>query len=161
MNRRLFATILALFPALALAAWLPVTPGSPGDFGVYEVQGTTSPVTRSAPTVAGDGVLAGMSLAQANLAANQSGQHGLNVTVCAVGTTLSGAGTIKFYTYDPATPEWAAVPDLTQNVTATGSVCQTFLGLAVVAPRGRFMAVATGVTFAAGSGGVTVYLLPR
>jgi hypothetical protein len=161
MTRKIATVVLALFPALALAAWSPAIPGQPGEASVYEVQGTTSPVTRGAPTVGVDGVLAGINLANPQLAASQAGTHGLSITVCsATGTTLSGAGTITFYGYDPATPEWAFIPDLTQSVTAT-TRCQTFLGLQVATPRGRLMAVATGVTFSAGSAGLSVYMMAR
>jgi hypothetical protein len=165
--KKLFLLAALLLPTLASAVWTPsyanVNQISPGNVSVQEVQGTTSPVTRTAPTVAADGQTAGISLANPQLAANQNGYHGLSVTVCTVaGQTLSGTGTIQFYGYDLATPEWAHIPDLAQSVTTTTARCQTFLGLGIPNPRGRLMAVATGVGFSGGgSAGVTVYMLTR
>ena len=162
MKKLLAILTAALLPVLALATWAPAIPAQPGNASVVETQGTTSPVTRSAPTIAVDGAFAGINLANPQLRASGQGTPGISVTVCsATGTTLSGAGTIQFYGYDPATPEWAHIPDLAQTVTAT-TRCQTFLGLPLPSPRGRLMAVATGVTFSGGgSGGVTVYMLAR
>jgi hypothetical protein len=167
MKKLLSILIAALLPVLALATWAPVYTNpaqiSPGNVSVFETQGTTSPVTRTAPTVAGDGQTAGINLANPQLAANQSGYHGLTVTVCAAtGALLTATGTIQFYGYDMATPEWAHIPDLVQTVSTSTARCQTFLGLGVPAPRGRLMAVATGVGFTGGgSGGITVYMLSR
>jgi hypothetical protein len=160
MIRRYALPLLLAFPLIASATWLPAVAGQPGDPSVYEVQGTSSPVTRTAPTVGADGALAGVTLAFP-AQGSQGAQRGLNVTICsATGTTLSGAGQIKFFSYDPSTPEWAEVPDLAVSVTSTAR-CQTFLGLNVVAARGRLMAVASGVTFSAGSAGLTVYMMAR
>jgi hypothetical protein len=159
--KKLFALVL-LVPAIALGAWIHPNIVGPGNQSVYEVQGTTSPVTRTAPTIAGDGALAGLNLANPQLAANQSGLAGVAVTVCsATGTTLSGAGTIEFYLYDPVLPEWSYWKTGSVSVTAT-TRCQTFDGIWIPVARGQAMAVATGVTFSGGgSAGVTVYMVVR
>ena len=159
--KKFFALIL-LFPVVALATWLPALPEAPGNRSVYEVQGTTSPVTRTVPTLAGDGATAGMALNNPQLPANQTGLAGVAVTVCAAtGTTLSGAGTIEFYVYDPALPEWSYWVDGSKTVTASGSRCQTFDGIWIPVARGQVMAIAKGVTFSSGSAGVTVFMVVR
>jgi hypothetical protein len=162
LTLRCFAVALALLLCgPASAAWTGATDAWPANASVYEVQGTTSPATRAAPTVAGDGATAGLNAAQAQGSASRNGTPGLSVVVCsATGTTLSGAGSIVFYSYDPATPEWAPASGLgTLSVTAT-TRCQSFL-LSLPNVRGRLMAAASGVTFSAGSAGVTVYMLVR
>jgi len=156
-----FLALALLLPTLAMATWSPALPLAPGNRSVYEVQGTTSPATRTAPTIAGDGATAGLALNNPQLAANQSGLAGIVVTVCsATGTTLSGAGTIEFYVYDPMLPEWSYWKTGSVSVTAT-SRCQTFDGIWIPVARGQVMAVATGVTFSAGSAGVTVWIATR
>jgi hypothetical protein len=165
--KKLFVVLALVLPFLASATWAPVYANpaqiTPGNVSVFETQGTTTPVTRTAPTVASDGQLAGINLANPQLSANQNGYHGLTITVCAAtGSLLTATGTIQFYGYDMATPEWAHIPDLVQTVSTSTARCQTFLGLGVPAPRGRLMAVATGVGFTGGgSGGITVYMLSR
>ena len=131
------------------------------NLSVKEVQGTTSPVTRAPPTIAVVGTDAGLSLANPQLPANQQGTAGVVVTVCAAATrTLSGAGTIEFYVYDPALPEWSYVKDLSLTVNAT-TRCQTFPGIWINVAKGRLFAAATGVTFSAGTAGVTVFMVVR
>lgn len=159
--KKLLALVL-LIPSLASATWLPALPSAPGNRSVYEVQGTTSPVTRTPPTIAGDGATAGLALNNPQLPANQTGLAGIVVTVCAAsGVTLSGAGTIEFYVYDPMLPEWSYWKTGSVSVTASGSRCQTFDGIWIPVARGQVMAVATGVTFSSGSAGVTVYMGTR
>lgn len=114
-----------------------------------ETFGTTSAVTGSAPTLATDG---------------QPLQDLDGITVvlaAATGVTLSGAGTLDCYVYDTATALWSRCPsaDFTcVGVPAVRSVA--FAAVTVVAPRNaRIKWVPTGVTFSAGSAGVTVYQL--
>ena len=161
----------AIFPAMVIEPlvyqagtvnpWSPAYAAPTVNLSVKEVQGTTSPVTRAPPTIAVVGTDAGLGLANPQLPANQTGTAGVVVTVCAAATrTLSGAGTIEFYVYDPALPEWSYVKDLSLSVTAT-TRCQTFPGIWINVAKGRLFAAATGVTFSTGSAGVTVFMVVR
>lgn len=112
-----------------------------------ETFGTTSPVTGSAPSAATDG---------------QPIQDldGVSVIVSAGAVNLSGAGTLQAYLYDASVAVWARAEFLDLTVTATGIAAQAFEGLdIVVARKGRVKWVPSGVTFASGSGGVTVWQL--
>jgi hypothetical protein len=83
--------------------WSPAYSPPTVNNSVKEVQGTTSPVTRTVPTIALVGRSAGLNLSNPQLPANQTGVAGVAVTVCAPsGATLSGAGTVEFYVYDSA-----------------------------------------------------------
>lgn len=83
--------------------------------------------------------------------------NGLAVTVCADDTrTLSGAGTLTAYVWEPSTGLWAAVPDLNLTVSSSARRCQSFTGFLVTLAVGRITWVATGVTVSAG--GTTVYV---
>lgn len=156
-----FLALALLFPTLAFATWIHPNVVGPGNQTVYEVQGTTSPVTRTAPTLGVDGALAGLNLANPQLSASQSGWAAFALTICsAAGTTLSGGGTIEFYVYDPTLPEWSYWKTGSVSVTAT-TRCQTFDGIWIPVARGQAMAVANGVTFSAGSAGVTLFMVVR
>lgn len=113
----------------------------------FEAFGTTSPVTGAAPTLATDGqdlsdlIALGVQVASAN------------------GTTLSGAGTLQAWVYDSAVALWARAPYLDITVSAT-TQAQAFNPSLVTLPRkSRIKWVPNGVTFSAGSGGVTVWQL--
>jgi hypothetical protein len=113
-----------------------------------ETHGTTSPVSGSAPTDATDG---------------QPIQNLGAITVVvdsAITRTLSGAGTLDCYLYDPSVALWARFPAGDFNVTATTRM-QAFEPVDVVGPRkgARIKWIPTGVTFSAGSAGVTVWQL--
>lgn len=114
----------------------------------YETFGTSSPVTGSAPTLATDG----QPLADLDAVSVQ-------VSV-ASGVTLSGAGTLQCYVYDPSVALWARAPAFDLSV-STGSVrTLAFQAFEVVGPRnGRIKWVPSGVTFSSGSAGVTVHQL--
>jgi len=113
----------------------------------YETFGTTSPVTGSAPTLATDG----QPLKDLN---------GLAVSVSAGAVNLSGAGSLQGYLYDPAVGVWARASFLDLSVTASGIAAQVFEPFDVIAPRNaRVKWIPSGVTFASGSAGVTVYQL--
>jgi len=150
-----------IYQAGTVNPWSPAYAAPVINNSVKEVQGTTSPVTRAPPTIAVVGTDAGLNLANPQLPANQTGTAGVVVTVCAAATrTLSGAGTIEFYVLDTALPEWSYVKDLSLSVTAT-TRCQTFPGIWINVAKGRLFAAATGVTFSAGSAGVTVFMVVR
>ena len=150
-----------VYQAGTVNPWSPAYAAPTVNLSVKEVQGTTSPVTRAPPTIAVVGTDAGLGLANPQLPANQTGTAGVVVTVCAAATrTLSGAGTIEFYVYDPALPEWSYVKDLSLSVTAT-TRCQTFPGIWINVAKGRLFAAATGVTFSAGTAGMTVFMVVR
>lgn len=84
------------------------------------------------------------------------GLKGVSVTVEAdSGQTLSGAGTLQAYTWDPVAAGWARNPDLDLPVTVSAARRQSFLGIWVPAPTGRIAYAPNGVTVSAG--GVTVY----
>lgn len=113
-----------------------------------ETFGTTSPVSGAAPTLATDG----QPLADLD---------GLTVQVAAAsGVTLSGAGTLQCYVYDPSVALWARAPEFDLSVSTSGVRTLGFRGFEVVAARnGRVKWVPNAVTFSAGSAGVTVYQL--
>jgi hypothetical protein len=111
----------------------------------YELFGTTSPVTGSAPTLSTDG---------------QPIQDLIAMTVvvdAGLGVTLSGTGTLQCYIYDAYVGAWARAKfgDLTVDDT---SRAQVFNAFTVLTPRNaRIKWVPNAVTFAGGgSGGVTV-----
>lgn len=113
-----------------------------------ETFGTTSPVTGSAPTASTDGQ------PLKDLTA-------ITVVVDSASTrTLSGAGTLDCYIYDASVGDfWSRYTpgDFTVNGTARS---QAFQVASVIGPRNaRIKWVPTGVTFSAGSAGVTVYQL--
>lgn len=103
--------------------------------------------TGDAPTLATDGV-------------NLAGVGGLAIQVSADSNrTLSGAGTLQCYVYDPDTlGVWVRVPDLDQTITVPTATYrgQSFLGIYVPSPRGRVAWVPASVTVSAG--GVTVWI---
>lgn len=113
----------------------------------FETFGTTSPVTGADPTLATDGQ------ALADLQA-------ITVEVASAnGTTLSGAGTLQGWVYDSAVGVWARAPYLDLTVTATKQA-QSFNPFLISTPRNaRVKWVPSGVTFSAGSAGVTVWQL--
>lgn len=116
----------------------------------YETFGTTSPVTGSAPTLATDG----QPLADLT---------GITVIVDSAATrTLSGAGTLDCYVYDADTALWSRCPsgDFTFVGIPASQRSIAFEVVEVINPRNsRIKWVPTGVTFSAGSAGVTVYQL--
>ena len=151
------AFVALLVPSMALATWSAVYPAPSTNQSMMETQA----LTRAAPTLASDGATAGVTLGNPQLPASQSGIAGVSVTVCAEATrTLAGAGTLQFYAYDNALPEWSRISDLDLPVTATGVRCQTFAGIWVNMARGRLLAAATGVTVSGGTT-VTVYMMVR
>lgn len=143
--------------------WLPAYSPPTVNNSVKETQGTTSPVTRTVPTIALVGRSAGLNLSNPQLPANQTGVAGVAVTICAPsGNTLAGAGTVEFYVFDSALPEWSLWSDGSKAVTATGVRCQTFDGIWIPVARGRVFAQAKGVTFTGGgSTGVTLFMIVR
>lgn len=112
-----------------------------------ELFGTTSPVSGSTPSGSTDGQPLG-------------DLDGVSVqVVSATGTTLSGAGTLQCYVYDAVVALWARASDFDLTVTVTTRT-QAFQAFQVAAPRNaRIKWVPSGVTFSAGSAGVTVYQL--
>jgi hypothetical protein len=113
----------------------------------YEVFGTSSPVTGAAPTDATDGQ-------------PLKDLDGITVQIAAASPrTLSGAGSLDCYVYDAYVALWARMPAFDFSVTGTTRT-MAFPAYEVVAPRGaRIKWVPTGVTFSAGSAGVTVFQL--
>jgi hypothetical protein len=117
-----------------------------------ETFGTTSPVTGAAPTAV-DGT------------DGQPVQDFCAITVVAQvasGQTLSGAGTLQCYVFDPVVALWArrVEADLAVNVTIATTRQQCW-NVEIKAPRGQYYKwVPNAVTFAGGgSAGVTVYQL--
>ena len=115
-----------------------------------ETFGTTSAVTGAAPSGATDG----QPLQDLNA---------ITVVVAvASGVTLSGAGTIDCYVYDGSTALWSRWP--AKDFTCVGIPASqrsiAFGSVAIDCPRNsRIKWVPTGVTFSAGSAGVTIYQL--
>lgn len=111
-----------------------------------ETFGTTSPVTGAAPTVAADGVPI-------------TGDASFTVFVTApAAQTLSGAGSMLAYLWDPVQLLWARAPDADKAITVSGTqstsfiaVCTPFRNLSTNLPQ-RIKYVPSGVTFTGGSG---------
>jgi hypothetical protein len=116
----------------------------------FESFGTTSPVTGSAPTA--NDATDGMVLKDLN---------GITVAIKTNGAVnLSGAGTLQGYTFDSVVGVWTRAKHLDLTVDATSITAQSFEPFEVLSARNaRVKWVPSGVTFASGSGGVTVYVL--
>lgn len=114
----------------------------------YETFGTTSAVTGSAPSGATDGQ-------------PLEDLDAITVVVdTATGVTLSGAGSLLCYVYDGSTALWSRLPQADFSVGTSGVRSLAFAAADVTAPRNaRIKWVPSGVTFSAGSAGVTVYQL--
>lgn len=110
----------------------------------------TAPLTRTAPSaVPVDGTVgSGMKLTYVT---------GAWISVCAAsGQTLSGAGTLDAYFFDPAAGLWMRNDDLDLSVTVTAATyrCQVWPDFAVSASKAGYVLYATnGITV---SGGTTV-----
>lgn len=116
----------------------------------YEVFGTTSPVTGSAPTAV-DGT---------------DGQliedfDSITVMVQAPsGQTLSGAGTLLCYVLDPYVAVWARYPQGDLAVSTASVRTLSFEPFEVLCPRGSYAKwVPSAVTFGGGSTGAKVFQL--
>jgi hypothetical protein len=113
-----------------------------------ETFGTTSPVTGSAPT-----------LSRPTGSLLQTSPPSPSMIDAGTGVTLSGAGTLQAYVYDPSVAVWARMPAFDLSVTGTTRT-QAFQAFQVLGPRNaRIKWVPSAVTFSAGSAGVTVYQL--
>jgi hypothetical protein len=110
-----------------------------------ETHGTTSPVSGSAPSGATDGQ-------------PLRDLDAITVVVSVAETrTLSGAGTLQCYLYDPSIARWARVPSLDLSVSTASVRDLAFPAMSVIGARnGRVKWVPASVTFSAGSAGVTV-----
>jgi hypothetical protein len=140
--KKMLALVL-LVPSLAFAAagvWAPIS----GLSRSTTFTCTTAGVTCDAPTLATEGT-------------NLANVGAVVVTACAASTkTLSGAGNLRAYVYDPTTALWARAPDL-DLATGTASVrCVTWPAIYVPGPAGRVAWVTDTVT--ASSNSVTVYI---
>jgi hypothetical protein len=137
---RLFAVLAALaaFPAYASCTWT-----SPGPHTAKVVCTTGN---ESAPTLATEGMPLINVSAVAVIAAADSGQ------------TLSGAGTLRVYLYDPGVGAWVRCLDCGEPAVSLSSVrYQAFAPFQALVKRGgRIALVPVGVTVS--SGGVTIYL---
>lgn len=114
-----------------------------------ETFGTTSPVTGSAPTLATDGQPV-------------RDLDGIMVVLDSASTrTLSGAGTLDCYVYDASVALWSryASGDFTCVGIPASQRSVAFTAGDLPVKRGRIKWVPTGVTFSAGTAGVTVYQL--
>lgn len=142
--RKILAVVAALvLPAIASAA--AGTWSIPDDtVRSSKFVCTQAGVTCDAPTAATDGALL-------------SGSTGVVVTVCAAsGQTLSGAGTLLAYVYNPIAGLWARVPDLDLTTTTASVRCLAFPGIFVAVPAGRIAYVPSSVT--ASSNNLTIYV---
>lgn len=112
-----------------------------------ETFGTTSPVTGSAPTATDDGQPVG-------------DLSGIMVVLDSASTrTLSGAGTLDCYVFDASVGLWSRYPagDFTCVGIPASQRSVAFQAGDLQVRRGRIKWVPTGVTFSAGSAGVTVW----
>lgn len=119
-----------------------------GGTTAYEVFGTTSPATGSAPSTATDGL-------------PLNGLKGVSVQVAsATGTTLSGAGSLLGYVYDDRVALWARCPAIDLTCSTASVRTLAFQAFELITPRNaRVKWIPSGVTFSAGTAGVTVYML--
>ena len=115
-----------------------------------ETQGTTSAVTKAAPTL----ITEGMSLEDVD---------GFRVSVAVdTGVTFSGAGSLLCYQWDTDLAAWIRNGELDISLTTgapTFVASQRRLAFAdqeVKVPSGRVHYACSGVTFSAGSAGVVV-----
>jgi hypothetical protein len=72
------------------------------------------------------------------------------------GQTLSGAGSLKAYAWNPLSGVWARVPDLDLATTTATIRGLGFIGNEVISRRGRIAYVPSGVTYSSGS--LTIYI---
>jgi hypothetical protein len=131
-------SLLVVSPAYATCTW-----SSPGPHTAKVVCTTGN---ESAPTLATEGMPLINVSAVAVIAAADSGQ------------TLSGAGTLQVYVYDPGVGAWARCQDCGEPAVTLSSVrYQSFAPFSALVKRGgRIALVPVGVTVS--SGGVTIYL---
>jgi hypothetical protein len=140
MIARIFVavSVLVASPAYATCTW-----SSPGPHTAKVVCTTGN---ESAPTLATEGMPLINVSAVAVVAAADSGQ------------TLSGAGALHVYVYDPGVGAWARCQDCGEPAVTLSSVrYQAFAPFQALVKRGgRIALVPVGVTVS--SGGVTIYL---
>ena len=140
--KKMLALVL-LVPSLAFAAagvWAPIS----GLSRSTTFTCTTAGVTCDAPTLSTQGT-------------NLNGVGAVSVTACAAAAqTLSGAGNLRAYVYDPTTAVWARAPDLDLPTTTATVRCLTWPSIYVPGPGGRVAWVTDTVT--ASSNSVTVYI---
>lgn len=117
--------------------------------------GTTSPVTGSAPSNSdtSDGL-------------STAGLKDVTVKVSvANGVTLSGAGSLLAYEFDPLIARWFRVPgaDLTLSTASVRDLEAGILSISAFSTAqrtsNRISYVPSGVTFSAGSAGVTITMV--
>lgn len=124
---------LSLFVGLPAEADIPATIAR----GFEESQA----LTRAAPSAATEGMLL-------------TRVAGYRVSICAAsGQTLSGAGSLQAYYFDPAREVWIRNPTLDRSVTVSGSRCQAFPDATTLVRFGRVLYATSSVTV---SGGTTV-----
>lgn len=116
---------------------------APQRFSHYTVACTTGTCTASAPSAATDG----MSL---------SGVASWRVQICSpTGTTLSGAGTVRIYIYNPDSALWSENIEHRKSQTVSGERCSAF-GDFLVGPAlhgYRLKIVLNGVTASGSTNG--------
>lgn len=84
---------------------------------------------------------------------NLAGVAGYRLKICAAsGQTLTGAGTMKAWTYDADEGVWTRGKDLDQAVTESTKRCQTFPDFVVPVHSDRVLFAASGVTVSGGAG---------
>lgn len=111
--------------------------------------GTSSTVVcttgnESAPSAITDGIaLQGCSKGVAFFVSADSGQ------------TLSGAGAVRIYVYDPDAGRWGELYDEARTISVGSRRDYALPGLYIYANNGRVAAIPSGVTIS--SGGVTIY----
>ena len=115
----------------------------------------TAPLTRAAPSATPVQGTVGAGMLLTNV-------KGAWISVCAESTrTLSGAGALNAYYYDPAVALWLRDPDLDLAITVTGTSCagsgcrcQVWPDFLIAAGKGGYVLYATNSITV--SGGTTV-----
>lgn len=108
-------------------------------FGYRRSTTESQALTRAAPTLATEGL-------------DLDKVTHYQVTVCAeTSRTLSGAGTLAAYWYNPGLAAWVRTPGLDLTVSATAVRCMSFPQSRVNSGLGRVLYAATGVTVSAGT----------
>lgn len=140
MKRSIF--LICLSAAVALAT--PVVRSFEWAIGGNGQPCSAGSCTRADPTLSTEGM-------------NLAGISGYRLKVCAaVGQTLTGAGTMKAWTYDADEGVWTRGKDLDQSVTESTKRCQTFPDFITGVRGDRVLFAASGVTV---SGGATLDVL--
>lgn len=136
-------SLAVIFPVMALAASATYTSLGSRSFKAECASGTCDAPAGTSQTM------------------DLTGVGSITVTLCAAtGATLSGAGTVRAYSWVDSSAPRSRNPDLdlAVSVTAATAQCQTWPAIYVPGPRGLASWVVDGVT-TSNSGATTIYVM--